>query len=89
MLNVGRERFEKSELSTQNNPKVEFLEQNAEELKDIGDNTIDTYTICFGIRNVPRISKALEEGKLLIIKIKAFRVLKKGGMIYVMECNIK
>jgi len=57
-------------------PQVDFLEQNAEDLKDILDCSFDAYTISFGIRNVPRISKALAE---------AFRVLKKGGVFFCME----
>jgi len=42
---------------------------NAEELP-FDDQTFDIYTIAFGLRNVPRIDKALKE---------AHRVLKKGG----------
>lgn len=34
------------------------------------ENTFDAYTIAFGLRNVPRTSKAIGE---------AFRVLKRGG----------
>jgi ubiquinone/menaquinone biosynthesis C-methylase UbiE len=48
---------------------VEFNCANAEELP-YEDNTFDIYTIAFGIRNVPRIEKALSE---------AYRVLKHGG----------
>ena len=40
------------------------------------DNTFDVYTISFGIRNVTRIPDALSE---------AFRVLKPGGRIMVLE----
>jgi demethylmenaquinone methyltransferase / 2-methoxy-6-polyprenyl-1,4-benzoquinol methylase len=39
-------------------------------------DTFDAYTISFGIRNVPRIEKALSE---------AHRVLKKGGRLMIME----
>lgn len=40
------------------------------------DNSFDYYTISFGIRNIPDISKALEE---------AHRVLKAGGKFLCME----
>ena len=52
------------------------MEGNAEELKDIPDNSIDLYTISFGIRNVTNIPKALRE---------AHRVLKKGGRFMCLE----
>jgi ubiquinone/menaquinone biosynthesis C-methylase UbiE len=74
MLDIGKKRYANLEISKNFNTKVEFLEQNAEDLNLIEDNSIDTYTISFGIRNVPRISKALKE---------AYRVLKNGGMLYV------
>ncbi len=41
-----------------------------------GDGEFDTYTISFGIRNVTRIGDALAE---------AFRVLKPGGRLMVLE----
>lgn len=40
------------------------------------DNTFDTYTISFGIRNVTRPQEALNE---------AFRVLRPGGRLMVLE----
>lgn len=71
MLQVGRERADKSGYSTQ----TEFVEANAEQLP-FADNTFDAYTISFGIRNVPRIDQALAE---------AFRVLKTGGRFMCLE----
>ena len=52
-----------------------FLEGNAEDLP-LPDDHFDAYTIAFGIRNVPRIDKALGE---------AYRVLKRGGRFLVLE----
>jgi len=71
MLRVGAERAKGWRYPGQ----VSFLEANAEELP-FEDNSFDAYTIAFGIRNVPRIQKALDE---------AHRVLKPGGRILVLE----
>lgn len=57
-------------------PQIDFLLGNAELLDGIPDNSIDLYTIAFGIRNVTNIPKALEA---------AHRVLKPGGVISVLE----
>ena len=54
---------------------VDFVGANAEDLP-FGDADFDAYTIAFGIRNVPRIEVALGE---------AFRVLKTGGRLLVLE----
>ncbi len=62
MLAVGRERAEARHLDH----RVTFIEGNAEALP-FADNNFDSYTIAFGIRNVPRIPLALKE---------AYRVLK-------------
>lgn len=40
------------------------------------DNTFDAYTISFGLRNVPRTRKALQEAR---------RVLKRGGRFMCLE----
>lgn len=71
MLGVGQDRAAKRGLSEY----TEFVEANAEELP-FEDETFDAYTIAFGIRNVPRIDVALSE---------AYRVLKPGGRILVLE----
>ncbi len=70
MLEVGRQRAEKMSV-----PGCTFVEANAEELP-LPDNTFDAYTIAFGIRNVPRIDKALREAR---------RVLKRGGRFLCLE----
>lgn len=71
MLEVGEERASKRGLSE----KLTFVEGNAEELP-FEDNMFDAYTIAFGIRNVPRMEKAIGE---------AFRVLKHGGKFLCLE----
>ncbi len=71
MLRVGAERAKNWRFPAQ----VSFVEANAEELP-FESNSFDAYTIAFGIRNVPRIDKALAE---------AHRVLKRGGRILVLE----
>ncbi|WP_375598781.1 bifunctional demethylmenaquinone methyltransferase/2-methoxy-6-polyprenyl-1,4-benzoquinol methylase UbiE [Devosia sp. Naph2] len=71
MLRVGAERAKSWRYPGQ----VRFQEANAEELP-FESNSFDAYTIAFGIRNVPRIQKALHE---------AHRVLKRGGRILVLE----
>ena len=71
MLEVGRERaFERGLDDT-----VTFAEGNAESLP-FPDKSFDAYTIAFGIRNVPRIERALAE---------AYRVLKPGSRFLCLE----
>ncbi len=72
MLAVGRERAEDR---YGHEPRLDFVEGNAEDLP-FEANTFDAYTIAFGIRNVPRIEKALTE---------AHRVLKRGGRFLCLE----
>ncbi|GAA5850367.1 hypothetical protein JCM8547_001848 [Rhodosporidiobolus lusitaniae] len=74
MLEEGKKRFAKTMYHA--TPQVDFLLGNAENLHQIPDNTMDLYTIAFGIRNVTRIDVALKE---------AFRVLKPGGVLSVLE----
>jgi demethylmenaquinone methyltransferase/2-methoxy-6-polyprenyl-1,4-benzoquinol methylase len=71
MLAVGRERAVARGLG----PAVAFTEANAEALP-FADRSFDAATIAFGIRNVPRIERALAE---------AFRVLKTGGHFLCLE----
>jgi demethylmenaquinone methyltransferase/2-methoxy-6-polyprenyl-1,4-benzoquinol methylase len=71
MLRVGADRARKWRFPQQ----VDFVEANAEELP-FADEHFDAYTIAFGIRNVPRIEKALSE---------AHRVLKRGGRFLCLE----
>jgi len=71
MLGVGRDRAEKQAFEG----TIDFVEANAESLP-YPAATFDSYTIAFGIRNVPRIPVALGE---------AFRVLKPGGRFLCLE----
>jgi len=71
MLRVGADRA----AARRNGDKVTFVEGNAESLPFASD-TFDGYTIAFGIRNVPRIDRALAE---------AHRVLKRGARFLCLE----
>jgi len=70
MLAVGRERAPKRLLD-----RLQFIEANAEELP-FETGSFDSCTIAFGIRNVPRIERALSE---------IYRVLKRGGQFSCLE----
>ncbi|WP_421855562.1 bifunctional demethylmenaquinone methyltransferase/2-methoxy-6-polyprenyl-1,4-benzoquinol methylase UbiE [Oricola sp.] len=71
MLEVGRERAATRGLAD----NLSFVEANAEDLP-FDDAGFDSYTIAFGIRNVPDIQKALYE---------AYRVLRRGGRFLCLE----
>ena len=71
MLAVGRERAAERKLAH----RMEFVQGNAEDLP-FPDRSFDAVTIAFGIRNVPRIPRALSEMR---------RVLKTGGKALVLE----
>jgi demethylmenaquinone methyltransferase/2-methoxy-6-polyprenyl-1,4-benzoquinol methylase len=71
MLGVGRERAHERG----HDLAVAFEQGNAEELP-YADRSFDCVTIAFGIRNVPRIERALEQ---------AYRVLKIGGRFLCLE----
>lgn len=71
MLTVGRDRaIDRGWLND-----FDWITGNAEALP-LPDNSVDIYTIAFGMRNVTHIDTALTE---------AFRVLKPGGRFYCME----
>jgi demethylmenaquinone methyltransferase / 2-methoxy-6-polyprenyl-1,4-benzoquinol methylase len=71
MLEEGRRRAGRQHFGA----ALDFVRANAEELP-FSDNNFDCYTIAFGIRNVPRIDKALAE---------AHRVLRRGGRFLCLE----
>lgn len=71
MLRVGRDRaVDKGWLND-----FEWVTGNAEALP-LPSNSVDVYTIAFGLRNVTRIDDGLKE---------AFRVLKPGGRFFCLE----
>lgn len=74
MLEEGKKRS----LSTPyaRSPRVDYLVANAEHLDTIPSNSIDLYTVAFGIRNFTNKETALRE---------AFRVLKPGGLFACLE----
>ena len=75
MVEVGRDRAINQGLLTGEGHGIEWVCGNAESLP-IPDNSIDLYSIAYGLRNVTHIDKALAE---------AFRVLKPGGKFVCLE----
>jgi demethylmenaquinone methyltransferase/2-methoxy-6-polyprenyl-1,4-benzoquinol methylase len=71
MLAEGERRAARAGLSD----RLSFVEANAEELP-FDRGSFDAVTIAFGIRNVPRVEKALSE---------IYRVLKPGGRFLCLE----
>jgi len=71
MLEVGQRRARERGYK-----ELSWLEANAEEIPSIPDDSLDLYTISFGIRNVSDRPKALRE---------AHRMLRKGGRFMCLE----
>lgn len=74
MLAEGEKRAKSTAYA--NSDRISFLEANAEHLDMIESNTLDLYTVAFGIRNFTDKRAALAE---------AFRVLKPGGVFACLE----
>ncbi|KAJ6160690.1 2-methoxy-6-polyprenyl-1-4-benzoquinol methylase [Penicillium chermesinum] len=74
MLAEGRKRS--IQTPYYNTPRLDFVEANAEHMPHIPSETVDLYTVVFGIRNFTDKQAALNE---------AFRVLKPGGVFACME----
>ncbi|XP_038894729.1 2-methoxy-6-polyprenyl-1,4-benzoquinol methylase, mitochondrial isoform X2 [Benincasa hispida] len=75
MLNVGKKRAIERGLGEEGS--LIWLEGDAEALH-FQDNSMDGYTIAFGIRNVTHIEKVLDE---------AYRVLRRGGRFLCLELS--
>lgn len=73
MLNVGKKRAPERGLGEDRS--LVWVEGNAEAL-NFKDNSMDGYTIAFGIRNVTNMEKVLTE---------AYRVLRRGGRFLCLE----
>ena len=74
MLTEGRKRSLQTTYA--NSPRLDFLVANAEHLDSIPSNSVDLYTVAFGIRNFTNKEQALKE---------AYRVLKPGGLFACLE----
>ncbi|KAJ5825562.1 hypothetical protein N7474_002700 [Penicillium riverlandense] len=74
MLAEGRKRSVQTPYY--NTQRLSFLEANAESIPSIPSDSVDLYTVVFGIRNFTDKQAALNE---------AFRVLKPGGVFACME----
>jgi 2-methoxy-6-polyprenyl-1,4-benzoquinol methylase len=70
MLKFGRRKVEKGD-ERKWSGRIEFSQGNAETLEDVANESVDLYTIAFGIRNVTHIDRVLDS---------AYRVLKPGGV---------
>lgn len=74
MLTEGRKRSLATPYA--NSTRLQFMLANAESLENIHSNSIDLYTVAFGIRNFTKKEAALKE---------AFRVLRPGGVFACLE----
>ncbi|EGD83809.2 hypothetical protein H112_07487 [Trichophyton rubrum D6] len=59
-----------------NSDRLSFMQGNAESMPSIPSNSVDLYTVAFGIRNFTNKQAALEE---------AYRILKPGGVFACLE----
>lgn len=74
MLKVGEVRAQNTRYK--DSGRISFKVQNAENMTEVPSESIDLYTIAFGIRNCTHIDKVLTE---------AYRVLKPGGVFACLE----
>ncbi|KAJ3278002.1 2-hexaprenyl-6-methoxy-1,4-benzoquinone methyltransferase [Borealophlyctis nickersoniae] len=74
MLEVGKQRA--PQFGYRDSPQISFREGNAEHLEFVADNSVDAYTIAFGIRNCTHVDQVVRE---------AYRVLKPGGRFMCLE----
>ena len=77
MLAEGRKRAAEQHKHYADGGRLAFVQANAEDLRGvIPTDSVDLYTVAFGIRNFTRKEDALKE---------AFRVLKPGGVFACLE----
>ena len=74
MLEVGRQKIKKKELST----TIEMILGDSEDLP-FKDNTFDAITVAFGVRNFEHLDKGLTE---------ILRVLKPNGIFVILETSV-
>ena len=74
MLNVGREKVKKNNLSE----KISLIKGDAENI-NYSSNSFDLITIGFGVRNFQDLVKGLKE---------SFRVLKQSGKLVILETSV-
>ena len=74
MLDIGRKKVEKKGLTLQ----VEMIQGDSEKLP-FKDNSYDAVTVAFGVRNFEQLETGLSE---------IYRVLKKGGILVVLETSV-
>ena len=74
MLEIGREKVAEKELAD----RVEMIQGDSENLP-FPDNSYDAATVAFGVRNFEQLETGLAE---------IHRVLKKGGLLVVLETSV-
>lgn len=74
MLNVGKEKIKKEQLSN----KIEMVLGDSEKIP-FNDNSFDAITVAFGVRNFENLEKGLKE---------ILRVLKPKGTFVILETSI-
>ena len=73
MIDIGNQKIQKQELYNQ----IELQQGDSESLS-FEDDTFDAVVVAFGLRNFEELNTGLSE---------IFRVLKKGGQFFILECS--
>ena len=74
MVNIGREKVAEAGLAGQID-----LRSGDSEAMEFGDNTFDTVTVAFGVRNFEHLEQGLRE---------MYRVLRPGGKVIILEFSM-